>query len=272
MECSLCRDVFTNPKTLPCLHTFCLQCLELFISKASTTSIPTTTVERKTSKSSSSKKKSKSTTSKTSKSKSKSKNEDPLVSVEIESKSETSNQDSLKVSQTHACPLCRTPFEISIDELSSLPTNIFILNQLQNQSTQNEDVFCEICEDQRIAKLFCIQCNQYFCEACEKIHRKIKKTANDEFITVQEAMKGNLEPKSMTCKVHVQKEIDSFCEDCEYLTCIECLPTHNSHSVTQLKDSTKLSKCRDEIEELVKQVCISFSFSLFFCFFPKEIQ
>src|SRR5678815_5023626 len=29
-ECSICTDVYTNPKILPCVHTFCLQCLEKY--------------------------------------------------------------------------------------------------------------------------------------------------------------------------------------------------------------------------------------------------
>jgi len=26
-ECSICKEVFTNPRVLPCIHTFCLKCL-----------------------------------------------------------------------------------------------------------------------------------------------------------------------------------------------------------------------------------------------------
>src|SRR5688572_10703505 len=29
-ECSICVQIFTNPKILPCVHTFCLHCLEKY--------------------------------------------------------------------------------------------------------------------------------------------------------------------------------------------------------------------------------------------------
>jgi len=32
--CSLCKETYTSPKILPCLHTFCTSCLEDFIEKA----------------------------------------------------------------------------------------------------------------------------------------------------------------------------------------------------------------------------------------------
>ena len=31
LECSICLETFDDPRTLPCLHSFCKQCLENFV-------------------------------------------------------------------------------------------------------------------------------------------------------------------------------------------------------------------------------------------------
>jgi len=33
LECSVCLDTYTNPKLLPCFHTFCKKCLERLVVK-----------------------------------------------------------------------------------------------------------------------------------------------------------------------------------------------------------------------------------------------
>jgi len=33
LECSLCKDVYKEPKTFECLHSFCLECLGIYVER-----------------------------------------------------------------------------------------------------------------------------------------------------------------------------------------------------------------------------------------------
>jgi len=123
-SCSICLDTFKEPKVLPCIHTFCLHCLEKYC-----------------------------------------KDNDP--------------------GDNKSCPICRKDFSIPLDGIRGLHNNFFMDQLLQvNEPTNTDgrqqshiDSPCELCSDSEVeccAALYCIDCDQHFCDRCSMIHKKIK--------------------------------------------------------------------------------------------------
>ena len=117
LQCSICLDVFTDPRALPCLHTFCFECIADWCKDT---------------------------------------------------------QPGGKVT----CPECREVFSIPDSGIDGLKKNFFVTNLLSmNEVKQKTEELCELCvgEDNKVSELFCLQCEQSYCESCSKAQLKIKK-------------------------------------------------------------------------------------------------
>ena len=109
ITCSICKDLFTEPKTILCLHTFCEQCMK-------------STVET-----------------------------------------------NRRLGSEVCCPLCRT--ELSQD-LGKVPTNfaikrlieIFRKRQESMHTTAHTKVNCGECEEEGLAVVWCVDCENFQCE------------------------------------------------------------------------------------------------------------
>ena len=77
--------------------------------------------------------------------------------------------------RTLRCPLCRQRITLPGNGVGDLPKNYFIVNFLQELS--RVESACEVCSgEQRVATVFCIECQQKLCQACEKCHKKFNMT------------------------------------------------------------------------------------------------
>jgi len=77
--------------------------------------------------------------------------------------------------RTLRCPLCRQRITLPGNGVGDLPKNYFIVNFLQELS--RVESACEVCSgEQRVATVFCIECQQKLCQACENYHKKFKMT------------------------------------------------------------------------------------------------
>ena len=63
---------------------------------------------------------------------------------------------------------------------SSLPVNLFVSSVLATTTVSMtakmmnpNEIKCEICEDgEEDATSYCVQCSQYFCDGCLRVHKK----------------------------------------------------------------------------------------------------
>jgi len=127
-ECSICTEVFIDPRVLPCIHTFCLKCLLNY------------------------------------------------------GKDRQPGDDM-------PCPLCRKEFTIPDDGLSGIQKNFFMekLLRVRELSVGEEAsrVLCDVCsnveastnEISKRATMYCVQCQQNYCEECSRYHTRIKAAA-----------------------------------------------------------------------------------------------
>jgi len=90
------------------------------------------------------------------------------------------------------CPLCRKEFTIPVDGLPGTQKNFFMQKLLHirklsvGQEVQhNEHIPCDVCssdeesasETVKPASMYCVQCQQNYCEQCSLHHRKMKSIA-----------------------------------------------------------------------------------------------
>jgi len=212
LECSLCKDIFREPKTLGCLHSFCLECLE-------------THYER--------------------------------------------NHSNIGLK----CPICRTPFQSqSRDQLANLSTDSYLLNALNVQNSlknlvsddKNKKLMC--LDEENEATSFCLDCQDYLCEMCTKVHKTMKVTKNHQSISIDEMKKSqtNIISKSNSqvyCQIHQQEEIKLFCDDCQESICSLCVLQHPSHKFSAIPDIIENEK--QLLIDLINQVHFSFLFFFF---------
>lgn len=134
------------------------------------------------------------------------------------------------------CPLCQTEFSIPENGPQAIPPNPFIENLIQFQELKSKQSasFCEICETQAEATQYCVQCEQLFCDRCQKVHLRSKKTANDQFISKDEALKGKPSNRIVYCPRHPERSVDMLCKTCDVPICIDCTVDHDSHSIVPL--------------------------------------
>ncbi|XP_062605151.1 uncharacterized protein LOC134266961 [Saccostrea cucullata] len=79
---------------------------------------------------------------------------------------------------------------------------------------------CGIEECERNCKFYCNICHQRFCKQCSEEHLKSPENKNHEVVLYQQR-KRQLPVKK--CRIHLTKDVDMFCEECQVPLCSICV-------------------------------------------------
>lgn len=140
-----------------------------------------------------------------------------------------------------------------------MATNYFTrsLVGIDYDSTQDpSSLICAIC-DESGGSTFCLQCAQFFCEGCQRAHKRARGTAKHEFISSEVALTDQGSIRVPTCPTHANQEITAFCLTCKEPICPECgIRSHSTHAFSELKDATL--KFHQELKKMLETVRVFF--------------
>lgn len=224
LECSICMQNFKEPKTLPCHHSFCLECLKVYTRQNQRQQIqhqpqPQPQLQQHQIVNGFGG------------------NQQPQQQYQQQRLQPQPAQQHQNQQQRFQCPICRAAFNVPLGGVEHLHNNQYLiawLNHESNEKNEKEEkeeeshqIFC-ICE-KKVAVSYCLDCEDHFCDYCQLSHRRIKTTKYHKLIPLK--MSNPLYRNTIHCSIH-EREIEAFCRTCKILLCPQCMKTHR-HQVTQ---------------------------------------
>ncbi|KAH8237974.1 hypothetical protein KR032_009370 [Drosophila birchii] len=269
LKCGICLDVYTDPRTLHCLHSFCLQCLvsENFKEESMWDHMDQVRSEDPSSYSLRSEMGGGSSLELTatvsparqrgaSLSLRRKKSMDRLV---IRSKSEgkrsttssfgtrlTGSFVSEVASRCIRCHNCNYPTDLPLGGVRQLPQNYLLVRRIELLRLQaGEDViarvWCSLCTEEISATYHCISCTLNLCTLCKEAHERQRSTANHRMRSILELRRARKQKQQqlglgdsskliLRCGIHTNFELKAFCTLCRQLACTDCLVLlHKGH-------------------------------------------
>jgi len=80
-----------------------------------------------------------------------------------------------------------------------------------------------------LATVYCVECQQRLCRACEEDHKKFKVTRRHKTVELTAGYAWT-RPESATCEKHSDRHPEIYCFDCDLAICtVCCISGHNKH-------------------------------------------
>ncbi|XP_022085056.1 tripartite motif-containing protein 45-like [Acanthaster planci] len=200
--CGICKKRYSDPRLLPCLHTFCSSCLKTLSPHLSS-------------------------------------REDP--SSPGSSLSSLGSGRSSQHSVIIRCPTCDLEVDLPCKGPELLPVDFMVKKQLMLESLKPEsgETVCDLCTDNAKAVSRCMECMVNVCGFCAQAHKRQRKTATHTVLSMHEARRHGAASLScpVICLKHPQEELKMYCETCDQSVCRDCcLVEHREHLVEYSED------------------------------------
>ena len=130
-----------------------------------------------------------------------------------------------------------------------MPKNFFIeklLSIRRMSGHENSSMICEACasvgEMDANATVYCVECNQKFCDDCAKYHKKYQMSRSHEQVKITECDADKAEEifrtsASAVCEKHQDQNLNVFCRDCKMAICVVCfIASHKQHDCSDISD------------------------------------
>ena len=160
------------------------------------------------------------------------------------------------------CPECRKEAIVPAGGVKDLPNNFFINRMvdelvLKCKVEGEEEVKCDECDEDEPVVAYCPECNMFFCQTCNELHKRSKRFRGHGIVPLAELRSNKdvtIQPKAKApmCKEH-DIELLFYCETCEQLVCMYCtVKEHNGHNHDTVKKMA--TKHRNELKEVTAPV------------------
>ena len=170
--------------------------------------------------------------------------------------------EKMQVQSKIICPECRKEAIVPAGGVKDLPNNFFINRMvdelvLKRKVEGEEEVKCDECDEDEPVVAYCPECNMFFCQICNELHKRSKRFRGHGIVPLAELRSNKSIPLEAKTKVPLCKEHDEqlkyFCETCEQLVCMYCtVKDHNGHNHDTVKKMA--TKHRNDLKEVTAPV------------------